>query len=359
MNGTGTDRTCVVLQSGADPLMTQMAELLTTVWRDVQPAVLVRDGDRAIAAASRVVLIGDILRLARSGALLSRLASRPKTVLWQLEPIVPGAAFERAMSETRSEPIRDRVMWGLDYAGTRFLRPLVPHGVRNRLRETVKNVVSSPVPSTRSRAAWGYHHIERVRRLMSAHADGWLDAIAVSAPERVRTLDYLGIQASFVPVGYHPDLVGDHSITREIDALFLGRIKGARADTLSWLEHEIARRGKRLVVSEGPLFGVERTALLNRSKTCLNLSGPDGEFPRIRAVLGIAAGALVLSDPVEDTRPLLDGVHIVCAPIDRWPQLVADYCSEELRRPLIQAAQRFLREEWTMNHAGDRLRELI
>jgi hypothetical protein len=250
-------------------------------------------------------------------------------------------------------------MWGLESVATRYLRPLVPAGSRNRLRQSVKNTIGTSASSRTSRTAWGFHQIERVRLLEGTRSSGWLDAIAVSAPERVDSLEKLDVASTFVPVGFHPDLVGDHSVARDIDVLFLGRVKGERTAILSRLERETARRGKRLIINEGPLFGSERTALLNRTKICINMSGLEGEFPRLRAVLAIAAGAVVLADDVGDTTPLVPGTHLLRAPVDRWPELIDGYSPEEMREPIATAAYRRLRDGWTMDHVAEQLGSLL
>jgi hypothetical protein len=108
------------------------------------------------------------------------------------------------------------------------------------------------------------------------------------------------------------------------------------------------------------LWGEARTALLNRVKILLNIPRFTGEFAALRFILGMANGALVVTEPVYDPFPFVAGRHFVSASMEEIPAVVLHYLqSEEQRRQIADQAYAFVTEELTMERSIARLLDLI
>ena len=103
-----------------------------------------------------------------------------------------------------------------------------------------------------------------------------------------------------------------------------------------------------MVVVEGE-FGESPNALLRRTKVVLQVHRLPGTFIGIRLVLALAAGAVVVSEPMLEAHPFVPGVHFVHAPLDRLSaETTALLADEPRRRRIVEAGQALLADELTM-----------
>jgi hypothetical protein len=200
--------------------------------------------------------------------------------------------------------------------------------------------------------------IER-ERLVNLHeaafAAAHTDRIVTTSNDRHATLAANGVSSIVVPFGYHeawagpltpPDTAG-----RDLPFLFLG--SDPRADHLRRgrivrsIVDELAPVGE-LTMIDG-IWGAERNAMLRRGKVLIDVLRVPGNFTGIRLVIGIAAGLVVVTEPLDDPRPFVPGEHFISAPSDRLAaealDLVAD---EDRRRRIVENGQRLLRTELGM-----------
>ena len=81
----------------------------------------------------------------------------------------------------------------------------------------------------------------------------------------------------------------------------------------------------------------------------LNVGRSPGNFVGLRLVLAIAAGAVVVSEPMADPFPFVAGVHFVQAPLDGLLDAARELCADEPRRRRIaEAGQELLTSELSM-----------
>lgn len=323
----------------------------------------VPDGDPSLLEVDVTLLFGDCDQLRRSATALRRAEGRrPRTVLWQLDSLPPprmgpasvAAGLRRARSESAlrlptgrtSNLLRSavgsyaarRVKWFLVRAASG--RSAVAHGSR---RAHLSDLEAD---------ARRFRRLEWIER---AVGDGWLDRVAVSAPERAGVLSDRGIRATFIPIGYHPAMGTDREQERDLDAVFLGGATPYRDGILPRLRVDLAGKGVNLVVPPPPVFGEKRSVLLNRARVVLNIHREGGfwELSRLRLLYAMACGASVVSEPVTDPTPFVEGSHFVTAGPDRLPDVTAALVRDESRRRgIVEEARRLLTTELTMERSA-------
>ncbi len=313
------------------------------------------DGHRESLDADFVILFADCARLPRSARALQKGGSRrPFTTLWQLEPFPPPDVPDRLLDRPATTP-RERALWWLETTGAEAFRNIVPLRWRHRLKEATRAAVSfrkspSETNPPDDMLYWGVQRFERLSWIVRALAEGWLDHVFVSSPERARVLEARGIPSSFLPTGYHPRMGSDKGRVRDLDILFLGRMKDDRAAILQLLRNELGAEGATMMIEEGPCFGEARIELLNRAKMSLNLLGRERELSRSRVLLSIACGAMVISEPPDDPSPLVPGKHLVCAPSGEMPTVIKHFLKQDReRRTIARAARDFVTTHMTMD----------
>jgi hypothetical protein len=199
-----------------------------------------------------------------------------------------------------------------------------------------------------SRATDVYTNARLLRNLARA---GLPELLLVTTPGRQEYLAEQGIASDFVPYGYHPDWHGAPlDLTRDIDTLFLGALNVPRRKRLM---RRLRQRGVALQAmgnwSDPNCFGENRRKLLNRTKILLNLQRYPGELSGLRLILGMANGALVVSEPIYRTGPYVAGEHFVSATIEEMPDVVRHYLTHEDERARIAlAGQRLVLEDLTL-----------
>lgn len=187
------------------------------------------------------------------------------------------------------------------------------------------------------------------------------DLVVVGGKASHEVMHRAGIDAEWLPLGYHSEYGRDLGLARDVDVLFLGamdvprrrravrslRRRGVELETAgSWFDH----RG----------WGEERTGLLNRVRIMLNLSRRRGENAGLRLILGMANGALVISEPIFDSSPFVAGEHYVSASLREMPETIAHYLDREPERARVaKAGQEFATGEVTLRRSVDRLMALV
>jgi glycosyltransferase involved in cell wall biosynthesis len=147
---------------------------------------------------------------------------------------------------------------------------------------------------------------------------------------------------------------------RDIDVLFLGEYRVRRR---SRILRRLKREGTDVVLlgSQSPTkgyWGEARTELLNRTKILLHLPRYPGHLSD-RILMGMANGALVVSEPMYLPDPYEPGVHYVESSVDQMAETVRRYLAdEESRRRITDAAYRFVTQELRLEGTYARLMEL-
>jgi hypothetical protein len=108
------------------------------------------------------------------------------------------------------------------------------------------------------------------------------------------------------------------------------------------------------------VWGADRNALLRRSRVVLNVQRVPGNFIGTRLILALAAGAVVVTDPMDDPHPFVPGVHYVEAPLGSvLDEAVALLADEPRRRRIVEAGQALLTREVSMPRSLARVLALL
>jgi glycosyltransferase involved in cell wall biosynthesis len=190
-------------------------------------------------------------------------------------------------------------------------------------------------------------HMRRLAR------EGILDVLAVAAKSYQAFLAQEGIASELIPVGYHPSLGDRLDVERDIDVLFLGDLRvGRRKRILRRLERDGLPVHAVGSYSDPKLWGEGRTQLLNRAKIMLNLPRHSGLLADLRLILGMATGALVVSEPVYLPEPYVPGKHYVEAGIDEMADTARRYLADhEARLRITDEAHAFVTQELTLERS--------
>ncbi|HEU0304016.1 MAG TPA: glycosyltransferase [Gaiellaceae bacterium] len=199
------------------------------------------------------------------------------------------------------------------------------------------------------------------RYLRALPERGIVTVLAVATGAYQAYLAEHGVESEFVPVGYHIDDGRLLGLERDIDVLFLGdyRIRRRRR-----ILADLRREGIDVLVegSHSPTrgyWGEARTELLNRTKILLNLPRLQGHLPDIRLIVGMANGALVVSEPLHLPAPFVPGAHYVESPAAELPATVRRYLSDdEARERISHAAHELVTQGLTLEESFARLLDL-
>jgi hypothetical protein len=183
--------------------------------------------------------------------------------------------------------------------------------------------------------------------------NGLIDYVFASTIQRTQTLKKVGIDAEFVPVGYHHSWGKKLSLERDIDVLFIGSFKSKRRRSmLKDLDKKLSAKGIKLQIINKGCYGEQRTALLNRAKIVLDLPKHTWEMPGMRLLMSISCGAMVVSEYVEETAPYKPGVHFVRAKYSELPDAICHYIEhEDQRQAIVDSSYKFVTQELTMENS--------
>jgi hypothetical protein len=156
-------------------------------------------------------------------------------------------------------------------------------------------------------------------------------------------LDQMGIPCEYAPLGYHPLWGTNRSRCRDVDVVFLGRVRRTgRQPLLNRISREMARAGATLVVADRECYGEDRTELLNRARISLDLAQNTWEMPLLRLVVSVACGALVVSNCALNPYPFGDE-HLVRVDSDSLAAAIVEHLRDEAgRRRITEAASQHL-----------------
>jgi hypothetical protein len=211
----------------------------------------------------------------------------------------------------------------------------------------------APLPGSLARVrASATMERERSRNLREVgRLAGTVDRLVVTSRDRRATLLDHGLAADVVPFGYASAMAGPITPpdrgSRDLAFVSVGRLHPRLAGRRSIVENWRAEE-PRLHVLDGA-WGAERGELLRRSKVVLNVARTAGEFVGIRLVLALAAGAVVVSEPMTDPFPFVAGVHFEEAPLDRILDAARELEADDARRSrIVEAGQALLVNELSM-----------
>jgi hypothetical protein len=187
--------------------------------------------------------------------------------------------------------------------------------------------------------------------------EGIVDLLTVSEKTFQAFLADEGIITDHIPLGYHEGHGHLLNLERDIDVLFLGdQHVRRRKRILQRLEREGINVQSVGDYSDPRFWGDARTELLNRTKILLNISRHPGLQNDVRLMIGMATGALVVSEPIYLPDPYVPGVHYVEAPLDELAQTLRRYLDDrQAREELTAAAHTFVTQELTMKNCFARM----
>jgi hypothetical protein len=292
---------------------------------------------------------------------------RAVTALWQLEPLPP------AELSPEGERIGLRAAafdWErLPRAAQTALRCGAPVGRRlfRLARRGLALGYSRRVVREPNHQGWRDYYVSHYLQTMSewrwlklAHARGWVDHCFASNQTRVRFLRSRGVSAHMVPLGYHRGWGTDLHLERNIDVLYLGYIdRRPRGVKVRRLQESLAERGCALTLAAG-VQGAVREELLNRARIVLSLLRMPHDLAGMRVLMGLACGALVISESCDGTGAFLPGKHFVMAGTEQLPETILHYLAHgDERRKIAGQGHRFVTQELTLTDALTKMLEHV
>jgi Glycosyl transferases group 1 len=327
-----TGRGCIGVAGGAtDELTVSLTAAVRAAAEDSGYRTRVVDGPDAAGQVDVLLAVG---LPQYYETILARKGPGTRAISWFGEPL-PAVASPGAPVPPAARRLVGR---GLRLAH-RPLRPL--------------RAVPLPRPLAAARAA-AYIERERQANLQAAgRSSGLVDLVVTTSHDRQAVLEQHGVAARVVPFGYHErfagPLVGSGS-DRDIDLISIGsgldwasrRARGTDA-TL-----EALRTGVR-VAKPARAWGEERHALLSRTRIMLDIHRVPGNFVGLRLLLALAAGVALVTEPLDDPRPFVPGLHYVEAPLAELPGAIEGLIADEAaRRRIVDAGQAFITSDLTM-----------
>ena len=324
------------------------------------PSTLAYDGDPAALKSDILLIVGDGNCSEEFAKLLrNRGPDRPLTVFWLINPLPPPQLSERGLQISLKLLNCD---WRkLPPPWAKLIRAGLPlhHEMQKAARWMLNRKIKKQALADNCP---GYTEISTNQTYVLMSSLEWarknveqrlIDYVFASTIPRTQTLKKIGIDAKFVPVGYHRSWGKKLSLERDIDVLFIGSFKSKRRRSmLENLDKKLSAKGIKLQIVNKGCYGEQRTTLLNRAKIVLDLPKHTWEMPGMRFLMSISCGAMVVSEYVEDTTPYKPGVHFVRA---KYPELSDAICHyiehEDQRQAIADSAYKFVTQELTMKNS--------
>jgi hypothetical protein len=186
--------------------------------------------------------------------------------------------------------------------------------------------------------------------LMRRHRPA-LDRIVIDTLARAEGALSAGLDVAIVPFGYHAAYAGTLTAPasdRDIPVLSLASVDpvARRQRVLPEIEATLGRSGAAVAHVERHTYGAARTDVLRRSKVVLDVHRVPGSHPLYRFILAAAAGAALVSEPLDQPQPLVPGVHYMEAATSRLGEATLELLADEpRRRRIVDAAQALLTGE--------------
>lgn len=191
--------------------------------------------------------------------------------------------------------------------------------------------------------------------MMLLHRWRMMDLLAVFTRRHAQVFSAWGLPAEIIPMGACSSFGRPMGLNRDIDVAFIGSTSDRRRGPIvDGLARRLAAMGIELVIRDGSpehgyVFGAERAEMLNRTKILLSVMRQPWDDPVFRLLLAAPNGAMVLSEPVNDSGPFVSGRHFAIACVKDMPAVVRHYLrAEEECREISEAAFNLVTQELTM-----------
>jgi hypothetical protein len=336
----------------------------------------VRDGDCAGFDADRLLLLVNVANFPAYRRMLPRATvRRPRTILWQMDPLPPEETPEAVEQiGLNAAGWRDRLRAGAIPPPASTVSGQVMR-LTAKFRHWTYKQLSRPGYTRALQAmltgpGWRWPDVDwpQIRAcfqawhwIRSGLAEGWIDRLAVSTQQRQRFLDRRHCPSAFLPVPAYPALGHRLELTRDIDVLFLGRTRHGRRPHL-WprLHASLQHHPLRVLEITGDCYGTARTELLNRTRVLVNLHNYPWNPAWIRFHIATLCGAAIASEPVDDTEPYAPGRDYLAASVSELPAAIARLLHDETERQhLVHSANRICQTRLTLPATMDQLRQLV
>jgi hypothetical protein len=191
---------------------------------------------------------------------------------------------------------------------------------------------------------------------------GLVDLVVVTSRDRARILGEHAVATRAIPFGYHPagagPIVPPDTSPRDVPIVVIG----------SGIDERRLRRG-RVMAEVAPslqvhgamvrldrAWGVERDAILRRTKVVLDVQRVPGNFTGLRFLTTIAAGAVLVTEPLDDPFPFVPGTdHLEAATSDLGATIAGILADEPRRRAIARAGQARLMSDLSMRASLERV----
>jgi hypothetical protein len=370
--GVRKTRWAVAIQSKNSPLDLELATAVCRCLHQIgQSAALVQDADPAGFEGDVLLLLTNLgnypvycHRLKHCGP------QRPRTILWQLDPLPPeDLPMEAEAAGLKASRWRDRFHLHQSAAAMPRWKKVC---TLFRMREWACKQCS----------AFGYRKASRLikrshggdfdwpqirgvmsnwRQIRESHSEGWVDHFVVSTNQRLRFLSGRKIPAQFIPVGAYEEMGADLGRHRDIPVGFLGSIKyGRRALMLERLSGQLKNKDILLVQVVKDCHGERRCEWLNRTRILVSLHNYSWNPAWIRFLIAARCGTLVVSEPMNDEHPMVAGVHYIAAEVDEMPEVICRLLADSAKmRQVTAAAADLCQRELSLQRSVEKLSRLL
>jgi len=320
---------------------------------------LVDDGAAQALQADILLLAGNCSYFVRFPKLLSlHSETRPKTILWQLDPLAPLGMSRRAEKTGLKLAVLNRknlpvcLKWLIKAAVPRHrkLEKLIREFLARKFKEEMKSANSQEYDDLDAEDLCFV--MAQHRWLKKQYSRLWCDFVFASTPSRCWLLNNIGIPAQYVPVGYHKQWGEKLGTSRDIDVLFIGYLrKKPRLKALKIVRDALTPKGYNIAIAPSGCYGAERTRLLNRARIVLDIIRIPWEMPVMRLLMSIGCGAMVVTNWCGQPTPF-SKEHLVQAETDRLAEVIEYYLkNEDERLAVTKTAYRFVAEKLTLQNS--------
>ncbi|MHC5074468.1 MAG: hypothetical protein ACYTFE_06560, partial [Planctomycetota bacterium] len=217
---------------------------------------VVEDGDPSALDADVLFLAGDGPCFKKYSRLFRKhIDSRPTTILWLLEPLLPPEFNRKAIDISLQFTKWSGTNSSLSCANV--LRYLIPFSdkIRKKICKRLMKKIKKLCKDELSKEYWAVRN-HRIVAFSVRYAwikqnleHGWIDHIFTSTKQREQFLRKVGIKSEYIPFGYHSHWGRKLKSKRDIDVLFLGRLKNnRRRSILKTIENQLSTNGVKIVV---------------------------------------------------------------------------------------------------------------
>jgi hypothetical protein len=189
-----------------------------------------------------------------------------------------------------------------------------------------------------------------------------VDRVVVTSRDRAGILDEHAVSSVAVPFGYDAagagPIVAPDASDRDVPVVVIGsgiderRLRRGRV--MSQVAPAVAAHGA--VVRLDGVWGAERDAVLRRTRVVLDVQRVPGNFTGLRFLTAFAAGAVLVTEPLDDPYPFVPGMdHLEAATADLAATVAAVLADEPRRREIAWAGQARLTSDLSMRMSLERV----